>query len=244
MLSNLIITNQRVVLIIDKLGQEKISYKFITQLLKEQGQDDTTIKTFSLFKKRKEDETLNALINECQNNNNTKYNIILPPLSTLLCYLRPAIVFQFMHKLRTCKYVRRVFLWASIPCLPNARYILSACEYMADMVLSIESDDMLTIIVRKPGGGVTRNHYKYKLSVDKFLVEATQTTKRKPDKAITTPSENLGTFKIELDEEELVARNSIKMPYEKTVADTANIIYTPDSGDDFDEEDPDEDLSV
>lgn len=57
----------------------------------------------------------------------------------------------------------------------------------------------------------------------------------------------MATFKINFDDEELVARNSLKLPYERTTDEIplgSKIIYSPDSDDDFDEEDPDDDLNI
>lgn len=70
----------------------------------------------------------------------------------------------------------------------------------------------------------------------------------KPAPEPTIDPESLATFKINFDEEEEVARNALKLPYERS--NEANeppgpkIIYHPDSDDDFDEEDPDEDLYI
>lgn len=58
--------------------------------------------------------------------------------------------------------------------------------------------------------------------------------------------ESLATFKINFEDEELEARNALKLPYEKTSVEVpaGRIIYSPDSDDDFDEEDPDDDLDI
>lgn len=63
----------------------------------------------------------------------------------------------------------------------------------------------------------------------------------------TVDPESLATFKINFEDEELEARNALKLPYEKTgveVPASGRIIYSPDSDDDFDEEDPDDDLDI
>lgn len=59
--------------------------------------------------------------------------------------------------------------------------------------------------------------------------------------------ESLATFKINFEDEELEARNALKLPYERTsneISASGRIIYNPDSDDDFDEEDPDDDLDI
>lgn len=70
----------------------------------------------------------------------------------------------------------------------------------------------------------------------------------KPAPEPTIDPESLATFKINAEDEELVARNAMKLPYERTSEAQQpagpKIIYNPDSDDDFDEEDPDEDLYI
>lgn len=72
-------------------------------------------------------------------------------------------------------------------------------------------------------------------------------TAKQPAEASIAP-ESLATFKINCDDEELVARNALKLPYERTTDElppaAGRIIYNPDSDDDFDEEDPDDDLDI
>ena len=82
-------------------------------------------------------------------------------------------------------------------------------------------------------------HYTYQTNSKEMLVEV---LKNMEIKKTEEPAQESHPFKIELDEEEMIARNAVKLPYEKT--SEAEIIYTPDSDDDFDEEDPDEDLYI
>ncbi|EDW78741.1 uncharacterized protein Dwil_GK12538 [Drosophila willistoni] len=280
MLSNLIVTNQKVVLIIDELNRERIALKFIGSLLHEQGQEADTIKIMPTGSQLKHVATYETLLNECSNNNNndnnnssqneansettdasktvdatnTKtngYNVILPTLADLLCYQSPAYVFEFLNKVRRSEHVRRVFLWASPQNLqhPHAEFILNGCEYMAELVLRLETETLLSLISRKPGGGVSNKRYSCQVSKTQFQVTALETTESHTTPKTTVESPPLepagGTFKIELDEDEVMARNALTLPYERTSEPTeGNIIYTPDANDDFDEEDPDEDLNL
>ncbi|XP_064552513.1 elongator complex protein 5 [Drosophila montana] len=267
MLSNLIVTNQKVILIIDQLNRERIALKFIGSLLHEQG-EGKEIKTLPIGTQLKHVASFETLLNECNNNNNnqlnqsepatkTGCNIILPTLADLLCYQTPAYIFDFINKLRRSEHVRRVFLWASPQHLqhPDADYILAGCEYLSELVLRLETDTTLSLISRKPGGGVTNKRFTCLVSKTEFqvtpLLDAGETialaaaTKIQPHDEAVKSSDPGGTFKIELDEDEVVARNALTLPYERT-SETAegNIIYTPDADDDFDDEDPDEDLLI
>lgn len=181
-----------------------------------------------------------TLLNECSgstatgssNNNNPSEttikagsNVILPTLADLLCYQTPAYIFEFISKLRSSENVRRLFLWASPQHLqhPDADYILAGCEYMAELVLRLETDSTMSLISRKPGGGVTNKRYSCVVSKTEFKVtplsdtaEATAAAEAATKKEDAVPAAAAsGTFKIELDEDEVVARNALTLPYER-----------------------------
>ncbi|XP_030372521.1 elongator complex protein 5 [Scaptodrosophila lebanonensis] len=278
MLSNLLITNQKFVLIIDETNRERIAQKFIGQLLHEQGQEVGSIKTLPIGMQLQHVASYEALLNEITNNNNNNnnssvgaggnnssseesstlkngYNIIMPTLADLLCYQTPAYIFEFLNKLRRAEHVRRIFLWASPQHLQyeHAAYILACCEYLAELVLHLETETTLSLISRKVGGGVSNRRYacqmtKTQFQVTPLAVTADSQISPQPahmDEVKPIDSGGGSTFKIELDEDEVVARNALTMPYERTSEPAeGNIIYTPDAADDFDEEDPDEDLCI
>ncbi|CAD7002941.1 elongator complex protein 5 [Ceratitis capitata] len=252
MLSNLIVTTQRLVVIIDDTAQEKISQQILTQLLKEQGQDEvSTIKALPFSTDLKKWDTFVDFFRKCTRDEN-KCNAILPSLADLLVYQSVEKIIHFVHTLLLSKQVQRVFLWITPANIVHSRaeYVVAAFEYLADLILHLETNNTLSIVTRKAGGAVTNKRYTYTKNNKEFLVEAIQKTpKTTPAAKADEPTTNTvgTTFKIELNEDELVARNTLKLPYEKTSETTeSSIIYTPDAGDDFDaeEEDPDEDLLI
>lgn len=249
MLSNLIVTTQRLVvilgketkpclpscwcqrfpltkgffLILDDVGQENISQKFLTQLLKEQGEDGF-IKTYPLNGQL---DGINELQKFLAENSSTKlseckkWNVILPNLSDWLAYQKPCEIFCCLNKLKKNENTKRMFLWISKQHLLNdhALFLVAACEYMADIVLNLQTNKELTVLTRKPGGGVTNNRYTYTKTKKEFMVQLKKSDAvSKNANAADMDSdkkEQIGTFKIELDEEEIMARNAMKMPYEK-----------------------------
>lgn len=62
----------------------------------------------------------------------------------------------------------------------------------------------------------------------------------KPVPEPTIDPDDLATFKINAESEELVARNAMVLPFEKS--DVPKVIYHAE--DDYDDEDPDEDLYI
>nr|XP_036214905.1 elongator complex protein 5 [Bactrocera oleae] len=253
MLSNLIITSERFVVIIDETAQEKIAHNILCQLLREQGQDEkSTIKTLPLNTDLENWSTFKNFYKKCANDE-SKCNAILPPLADLLCYQSVEKIIYFVHRLQQCEQVQRILLWVTPANLvhPHVEYLVGAFEYQADLVLHLETSNTLSIVSRKTGGGVWNKKYTYTKTKNEFLVEALQNVPKTTPvaKATSTTTTNTPgtTFKIELNEDEMVARNTLKLPYEKTSeTNESSIIYTPDDGDDFDEEeeDPDDDLCI
>lgn len=80
------------------------------------------------------------------------------------------------------------------------------------------------------------------------IAEVKGSVDQKPVPEPTIDPESLASFKINVEEDEIIARNALKLPYEKSEEEKRlpgpQIIYNPDSDDDFDEEDPDDDLYI
>ncbi|KAF9795768.1 hypothetical protein SFRURICE_018896 [Spodoptera frugiperda] len=56
---------------------------------------------------------------------------------------------------------------------------------------------------------------------------------------------NLSTFKIEVDQNEKIHKYNLKLPYMSKIHEgESKVYYEPDAVDDWDEEDPDEDLDI
>lgn len=174
-------------------------------------------------------DNIEALLNHNNNQETTNaaWNVILPTLADLLCYHSPAHLFDFINKLRRCEQVSRVFLWASPHLLPHvdAEYILAGCEYLAELVLRLETDTTLSLLSRKPGGAVSNKRYSCQVSKTEFKVTPlSESLEGKPAAATAVNQEDAvkvadpgagATFKIELDEDEVVARNALTLPYER-----------------------------
>jgi len=248
MLSNHIITTQRLVAIIDNVGLNVDVCKFLEHIVHEQGK--FKIKTLPLNAALKEKKTLNEFIKQCNENDSIggEWNVILPDIADFLIYQKPSEIFLFLKHLDKCTCIERIIFYVSVKNVahPDSAYIVGGLEYMSNMTIFIETDKELRIVTRKPGGSITNIRYFYVQNYKEFTIEPVESAEKPVEEVKEEqpkPTEK-GTFKIELEEEELVARNSLKLPYEKSTDAGGNIIYTPDANDDFDDEDPDEDLCI
>ncbi|KAJ8676222.1 hypothetical protein QAD02_012008 [Eretmocerus hayati] len=106
----------------------------------------------------------------------------------------------------------------------------------------------VSVVHKKPGGSISR----WKELVTQDIVTLTFESKKivnnpghnKVNKPIEVSAKPETTFRIEINEEEMKQRESVPLPYilPGNPGAGSRIIYVPDEADDFDEEDPDEDL--
>ncbi|KAL9903453.1 elongator complex protein 5 [Glossina fuscipes fuscipes] len=251
MLSNLIVNAQKgLIVFIDDLGEERMAIKLIKRILDDLPDKDIILKTLKSDDNLRNKDTWQKLaggrnpnLNQSSEEECNKCNIILPPFSEMLVYQSASFVLQFLNKLKRCREIDNIFVWITPQhCLhEHSSYLIAGCEHMADVVVHIESDSHLTILKRKSDSGrASFKRYSYKRNGCNLLPELCKEPSAEAGEKKQPMPEQLGTFKIELEEDELVARNALKMPYEMST----NVAYTTDIGDNYDEEDPDDDLSL
>lgn len=239
MISNLIVTPQKFVLFVDNVGIERLSDEIIRHWLKEQGQE-----CIRNIPENVECNLKSSKVSDNYTKLHSKTNVILLPLSTLLVNFNAGAVFQIINKLKKNPNAKQIFLWATVKNV-SEHFVIPFLEYMADMIVTFVDSSHLSILSRKTGGLISNKDYDYQLANGDLSVKEVKRIAQKLPEPTIKP-ESLGTFKIDLDEEELVARNALKLPYERTSDEPkeSEIVYTPDADDDFDDEDPDEDLYI
>lgn len=203
--------------------------------LKEQGSAENKLNLFS-----SKSLTMEELEKEVANKKGTEpFPVILPSLSKLLQIGNIKSIIQFVNSLQRNKSVKHIFVISSVHILPQEySFVVAFLEHMSNIFVTFFKDH-LSILSRQPGGAVSNKSYTYTINKTEMLISQMKTleVKKEDEKPVVNHP-----FKIELEEDEMQARNAIKLPYEKT--SEADILYTPDSDDDFDEEDPDEDLYI
>uniref|UniRef100_A0A182NJH9 Elongator complex protein 5 n=1 Tax=Anopheles dirus TaxID=7168 RepID=A0A182NJH9_9DIPT len=234
LLSSLALPQQKVIVIVDKLGFEPNATTIVTGWVNEQ--------------KSKE-----GLPQEIANLEQfSEYPLLV--VSRLERRYTPSQLFRYIAK---CKKhnLTHLFVWIAVAKLQHS-FVLPYIEHMADTVITFEDREHIALLVKKSTGAITNRYYQFDPSQDQIAVVEvkrstgagkTATTPAALD--TTTPAPNpatLGTFKIDLCEEEMAARNALTLPFEfyKNTPDGGKILYHPDAEDDLDEEDPDDDLLI
>lgn len=195
MLSNQIVGNHKLVLFIDEVGIERNSSKIMEMLLKEQNV------LYELF-----DEHLSIT---------SKKAVVLPPLSKLEVNHSESYVVDIIQSLKVNKNVSQIFVWATIKNV-QLRLLVPFVEHISDVVITIKSKEVLSILTRRKFGSTKLKEYHHELLQGKSLIKELKLDNQKQTQAEPTINpESIGTFKIgEYNQAELEAKNKLKLPFE------------------------------
>ncbi|KAJ6641856.1 hypothetical protein Bhyg_06801 [Pseudolycoriella hygida] len=228
------------VLFVDHTNLERISHKLIqswftsTELV-------NIISLQPLVPLRAEPISLPSVFSESQPD-----KFLYLPLAEMCQTYNISEVFQLIHRHKTKQTIKQMFGWASVKNI-EAEFLIPYLEYLANVVVTIKDSVNLSIVTRKSSGSVTKKLFQYQYRDGDFQVKEVKQEIVTKTAEPTIEPESLTTFKINVDEEEMVARNALKLPYERSSDNQkaeSKIIYHPDSDDDIDEEDPDDDLDI
>ncbi|XP_058054886.1 elongator complex protein 5 [Anopheles bellator] len=234
--SNLTLPHQKVIVVNDKIGAERKADQAICRWLSEQYGEK---------------------VGQCGVNRlNESSPFLVMLVSKLERRFELNLLFKFIAKCRKDPNVTHLFVWVVESKLQHS-FALPYFEHMADTVVTFEDSQHLSLVVKKPSGSVTNKYYEMycpseRRRDDEFCVMEAKRPLQAKQQQSTAEAEppinpaTLGTFKIDLKEGELQAKNALTLPFEffKTTPEGGKILYHPDAADDLDEEDPDDDLLI
>ncbi|XP_031632919.1 uncharacterized protein LOC116346824 [Contarinia nasturtii] len=176
-----------------------------------------------------------------------KSNIVLPPIAKLQLTNSIADIVQLVHYLKQCSKVKQIFIWCSTKNIKDEK-VIPFLQYMANIEVFLNNASELQILTKRNTGSITRKVYQYTIASN-YEISVREKVKETTKKQNTAPAidpESLATFKISAGSGEQASRDALKLPYERqsNAPQTGQIHYEPDLDDDFDDEDPDEDLNI
>lgn len=134
--------------------------------------------------------------------------------------------------------------------------LLQAVTHLATCVLHLQPTQpcSCSVVLKKPSGKVTKAHEEFSLTPDFKIhgVKAAQKTAGPAKVPAETPSSDptpesllaASTFSLSLTEDQRRAKNELLLPHTRVQGEGGQIHYTPDREDDWDEDDPDDDLDI
>ncbi|XP_046673197.1 elongator complex protein 5 [Homalodisca vitripennis] len=136
---------------------------------------------------------------------------------------------------------------------PEVKKTLKMFELLATTNLIVFHDKSKSIVTtshRKASGRIIQTIEEFSTDSATGLISTKEIELSKASK-IRNENDNIAnidndvTFKLGLEDEEKRARSELVLPYLKTAKPgSGEIVYEPDANDDWDEEDPDDDLNI
>lgn len=141
--------------------------------------------------------------------------ILYLPLAELCQTYKIDEIFKLIHRHKADTTLKQMFGWISAKTVQSDFHV-PYFEYLANVVVTIKDSVNLSIVSRKTTGSVTKKLFQYQYRDGQLHVKEVkqEIVSSKPVEPTIEP-ESLTTFKINADEEELVARNALKLPYER-----------------------------
>ncbi|XP_050353089.1 elongator complex protein 5 [Nymphalis io] len=156
--------------------------------------------------------------------------------------------------LRNIKYLQnnssiiKIIIILHTDCIPVASKLRVNLNHIANAVVTFDSENCCKLFIQiKKNGKVFKSEEV--ISYDSQISTLKLTPIVKVDKKVKEPEKispgNLTTFKIEMDQTQQMEKHKLKLPYMKKINEgQGKVYYEPDAVDDWDDEDPDDDLDI
>lgn len=140
--------------------------------------------------------------------------VLYLPLAELCQTYKICDIFKLIHHHKTKQTIKQLLGWVSVKNV-ESEFHVPYLEYLANVVITIKDSVNLSIVSRKATGSVTKKLFQYQYRDGQLHVKEVKQEIVSKIAEPTIEPESLTTFKINVDEEELVARNALKLPYER-----------------------------
>uniref|UniRef100_A0A336LK97 RNA polymerase II subunit B1 CTD phosphatase RPAP2 homolog n=2 Tax=Culicoides sonorensis TaxID=179676 RepID=A0A336LK97_CULSO len=211
------------------VGQEKYSEKIIQCLIKQRNSDADIL-----------------IHNQCDTQLSRLHYLIFQPLSKSILKKSVEEIVKDIKIAKLNSFVQQSFIWITPKNIEHP-FIIQFVLHLADSLVDFMSDNEMVIMQKKAHGTIQKKYYSYKYVNNQIeVIETIKSKQKSRQEEQPTNPEKLTTFKIgNFSETELKAKTELEMSYEKIRKQNSGAIhYVPDEVDDFDEDDPDDDLDI
>lgn len=153
-----------------------------------------------------------------------------------------------LHKLSTDINVSQVIIHCSTDVISDS--FLSALSYISEARITMMPTVPCSckVVFRKKSGKLMKAHEQFKLSESFMLQNISTVEKTSSAQEETSDTDAIlaaqTTFNLTLTEDQKLAKNKLLLPHQRIQSHGGHIHYTPDDVDDWDEDDPDDDLDI
>ncbi|XP_063388980.1 elongator complex protein 5 [Cydia fagiglandana] len=178
----------------------------------------------------------------------SKCSVIIDSINQMSLCLGWTDCFKHLRRFISSTDVVQLIFILHKDCLSHYSKTQSQLHHIASAIVSYDAVDSSKIWVQlKKSGKIVKSEeiltYDSRTSTLKSNI-VIKNKKKEEEPAKPLPS-SLSTFKIEMDQTEKLEKYKLKLPYmSKIHSGESKVYYEPDAVDDWDEEDPDEDLDI
>ncbi|KAL0818196.1 hypothetical protein ABMA28_008705 [Loxostege sticticalis] len=155
---------------------------------------------------------------------------------------------KVIKKLTTSSNVNKLILVHHTDCLSSASKLRIQLNHLASATVTYDgaSSNKINVVLKKSGKVIKSTEVLSYDARTSTLKSAPVVKDSKVEEEPQKPSPgSLSTFKIEVDQTEKLEKYKLQLPYMSKINEgESKIFYEPDAVDDWDEEDPDDDLDI
>lgn len=187
--------------------------------------------------------------NECKKYTEEKTTVIIDSLNQMALLLGWNECLSLIKSLSSNCNVSQLIVILHQDCLIPGSKIQSHINHMANAVISYDKEDgnKVSIMIKK-SGKVSRSKEIFSYDSKNLclkLIPIENNSVKEPNTPNYPNPGTLSTFKIEVAQLEKIEKNKLDLPYmSKINYGESKVYYEPDAVDDWDEEDPDDDLDI
>ncbi|KAK7085135.1 hypothetical protein SK128_000449 [Halocaridina rubra] len=153
-----------------------------------------------------------------------------------------------LHRFSADDTVEQVVVYCGRDCVPES-FIISL-NHLSSAVIHLYKGNptRCKVILKKPSGKIVKTYEEFTLSPELKVQETRAVQLEKEPRGESTDEDAVlaaqTTFNLTLTEEQRKSKNKLLLPHTRVQSSGGQILYTPDDEDDWDEEDPDDDLNI
>lgn len=174
--------------------------------------------------------------------------LVIDKLDDLINHQDSLNLIRNLHKLSSGENVEQLVVYCGRDCVPGD--MISAISHIASATIHIEprSPCRCKVLLRKPSGKIVQTCEEFTLTPDLQLQGNRIVEKDSAPQAESSDADAIlaaqTTFNLSLTEDQRKSKNMLLLPHTRVQSSGGQIHYTPDDADDWDDEDPDDDLDI
>lgn len=178
----------------------------------------------------------------------TKGSVIIDSVNQMSLCLNWNASLKYIRKLNNDSNVLQVILILHKDCLSHFSKLQAHLNHVSNAIVSYDPKESNKVRVQlKKSGKIVKTEEILSYDIQTSTLKSAPITKeeKKEDEPEKPLPSNLSTFKIEIDQTDKLEKYKLQLPYMSKINEgVSKVYYEPDAVDDWDEEDPDEDLDI